>query len=340
MDVRIFTYEDTREIVPLFEDIYTISPDMIVYVHSICSKFAKHKAYKQLELLEQKIVLQYLLFSALEHAYFCDKDAYTYARQRVLYLYHISLYMSKSHYEDFGALTLAMLYAYHQHLKLDWVIGQGEMLLIQQHAEEVEICGQVLQTIPAILQSHNAYIARLEKQGTGVSIEIENILHQHLKSRITDIKKHSIAIEDLFDALCRVTHGHDVIKHFLLPIIKNSFGHPKARYVQANTVCSCLEESQTTSSEDPPAPLYCSLRRLGTNLGRSDEEIQQRLEDKAKQGATALARYLASSEGKLYFDLAGRSYAEIIRTINQELGTNIEEQAFQRAMTRNRLSFQ
>lgn len=34
MDVCIFTHEDTREIVPLFEDIYTISPDMIVYAQS------------------------------------------------------------------------------------------------------------------------------------------------------------------------------------------------------------------------------------------------------------------------------------------------------------------
>lgn len=340
MDTCIFSYTIHREIKSLFEHIYTVAPDLIVYVHSVCNKLAKHPPYQALEIQEHRLEMQYVLFSVLDRTYFEEKYAYTYAHGTLRYLYDTSLYLSKQHYEDFYVLTLAMLYAYHQHLKLDWVMDQMEMHRIQQHAEEVALCGQILQDIPAIQHSHNAYIARLKQQKMGVSTEVENIVNRQLKNNITAIKTSSIAIEDIFDALRYVKQGHDIIEQFLVPIIKNSYGHPKERYIQVNTLRSCLEESQATAFEDNTAPRYCSLQRLGMHFGRSDEEIQQRLEEKAKQGATALARYLASSEGKLYFDLAGRSYAEIIRTINQELGTNIEEQAFQRAMTRNRLSFQ
>ena len=343
MDISIFTYEDTREIRPLLDKWYKVCPRLIEYIHKVCAQFSKNEHYAHLNLQNMRIEMQYLFFAAIDYAHAGKGNVYAYLLQKIEYLFNISLYMPKQEKNEIMPLVHAMVFAYDTYLELNWEISPREMQYITQYTRDVEQCIHILSITLFLKHSYKAYIAQVEKNNRGLSQEIETILEKNNNSRIVMIKKNSIAMEDIYAAAGKVrSEDAQTIKNFLSPLVYNSFGYGKDRYMQELEIEGILEEREDLAKEEKAHPKckYCSLIRLGTHLGRSDEEIQQRLEDKAKQGATALARYLASSEGKLYFDLAGRSYAEIIRTINQELGTNIEEQAFQRAMTRNGLSFQ
>lgn len=100
------------------------------------------------------------------------------------------------------------------------------------------------------------------------------------------------------------------------------------------------EENKThpvvVDAENAPAHYSTYLRRqLG--LGKTDDEVQNNLKNAALAGATALARYLTSNEGKIYFDFRGQNKSNIIATLNQELGTSISDKAFCAALNRNGL---
>ena len=73
------------------------------------------------------------------------------------------------------------------------------------------------------------------------------------------------------------------------------------------------------------------------NLGKSDEDIHANLLNAANKGATALAKYFATNEGKLYYNFRQDEASTIIKTLNTELGTNIKTQAFQRALSRHEI---
>ena len=73
------------------------------------------------------------------------------------------------------------------------------------------------------------------------------------------------------------------------------------------------------------------------NLGKNDEDIHTNLLNAANKGATALAKYFDSNEGKLYYNFRQDEASTIIKTLNTELGTNIKTQAFLRALSRHEI---
>lgn len=75
------------------------------------------------------------------------------------------------------------------------------------------------------------------------------------------------------------------------------------------------------------------------NPNVDDIVVQRNYEAAAKSGATALAEYLSSNEGKTHFDFRNLSRPEVLKTINKECGTNIKEDTFYRACTKRNLFF-
>ena len=95
---------------------------------------------------------------------------------------------------------------------------------------------------------------------------------------------------------------------------------------------------QSLATEQPTiACSFSTYLKRGLQLGKTDEQVQTNLLNAAKAGATALARYLTSNEGKIYFDFRGEDKKRIIATLNSELGTQISHKSFCAALARNGL---
>ena len=95
---------------------------------------------------------------------------------------------------------------------------------------------------------------------------------------------------------------------------------------------------QSLATEQPTtACAFSTYLKRGLQLGKTDEQVQTNLLNAAKAGATALARYLTSNEGKIYFDFRGEDKKRIIATLNSELGTQISHKSFCAALARNGL---
>lgn len=80
---------------------------------------------------------------------------------------------------------------------------------------------------------------------------------------------------------------------------------------------------------------YSQYLKRGLNLGKSDDEVQANFANAARQGATALVKYLITNEGKVYFDFLGHSKPQIVENINRELGTTIKSNSFRQAIDRS-----
>ncbi len=80
---------------------------------------------------------------------------------------------------------------------------------------------------------------------------------------------------------------------------------------------------------------YSQYLKRGLNLGKSDDEVQANFANAARQGATALVKYLITNEGKVYFDFLGHSKFQIVENINRELGTTIKSNSFRQAIDRS-----
>lgn len=70
-----------------------------------------------------------------------------------------------------------------------------------------------------------------------------------------------------------------------------------------------------------------------------DDDIQTHLEEAAAGGATDLANYLSSSEGRLHFDFRNMSRPQVLAILNEECGTEIKEDTFYRACQKCDLYF-
>lgn len=70
-----------------------------------------------------------------------------------------------------------------------------------------------------------------------------------------------------------------------------------------------------------------------------DDDIQTHLEEAAKGGATSLANYLSSEEGKKHFDFRNMSRPQVLATLNEECGTDIKDDTFYRACRVCNLAF-
>ena len=62
-----------------------------------------------------------------------------------------------------------------------------------------------------------------------------------------------------------------------------------------------------------------------------DDHIQTHLEEAAKGGATSLANYLSSDEGKKHFDFRNMSRSQVLAILNEECNTDIKDDTFYRA---------
>ena len=111
----------------------------------------------------------------------------------------------------------------------------------------------------------------------------------------------------------------------------NNYATPAPTETEENNTPSVVAEVECTTTN------YSTYLRRQLGLGKSDDEVQNNLKNAAQEGATELARYLTSNEGKIYFDFRGQNKSKIISTLNQELGTAISEKAFCAALNRNGL---
>ena len=97
-------------------------------------------------------------------------------------------------------------------------------------------------------------------------------------------------------------------------------------------------EKTIDTSQPAPQPTstvqYSRFLKRGANPLKSDDEVQQNFVNAAKSGPSALVDYLLSSEGKLYFDIRNIKPSVLIKTINQECGTEIKLKSYQTAMRR------
>ena len=70
-----------------------------------------------------------------------------------------------------------------------------------------------------------------------------------------------------------------------------------------------------------------------------DDDIQTHLEEAAKGGATDLANYLSSEEGKRHFNFRNMSRPQVLAILNEECHTDIKDDTFYRACLKCNLAF-
>ena len=127
------------------------------------------------------------------------------------------------------------------------------------------------------------------------------------------------------------------------PNVVNNFNCPIGQYVQYQhiehmTIGSDGQIHVASSTQPNPEPTpsiqYSQFLKRGANPTKSDDEVQKTFVNAAKSGPTALVDYLLSAEGKLYFDISNIKPSVLIKTINQECGTNIKLKSYQTALQR------
>lgn len=70
-----------------------------------------------------------------------------------------------------------------------------------------------------------------------------------------------------------------------------------------------------------------------------DDDVQTHLEEAAKGGATDLANYLSSEEGKRHFNFRNMSRPQVLSILNEECHTDIKNDTFYRACAKCNLTF-
>lgn len=70
-----------------------------------------------------------------------------------------------------------------------------------------------------------------------------------------------------------------------------------------------------------------------------DDDVQMHLEEAANGGATDLANYLSSEEGKRHFNFRNMSRPQVLAILNEECGTEIKDDTFYRACMKCNLKF-
>lgn len=336
--MKIFSYEDERLIKDVFTPFFHISGMTTRFLHSACAELARREPFSQINISDNMYEVSYLFYAAVDKVLskklFEKVDIESYLSDRAMYLCDIGLFVKKPEIRILESLVLILLTAYDKCLRLKWLTNTSVM---ESKEEEIDICIKNIEDIELLSLSHDAYGHHFKKRGYGIAHEIEQILEQNHRKRLAEIKLNSIALEDIMQALDHVEIERlKTIQDFLKPIIERSYGHSKPRYIQGHEIGKKITDRKIAHDVEQHKEVYYSFLKCHQGVW-SDKEVVARLKERAEQGATALARYLASSEGKMHFDFTGLSYAEIIRTINKEIGTNISEQAFQRAITRNRL---
>ena len=110
---------------------------------------------------------------------------------------------------------------------------------------------------------------------------------------------------------------------------------PQPQHIEdAKIVEEVKEETHPTPA---PSVQYSTYLIHSKHPYVGDDDIQKHLQEAANNGAAALVTYLYTAEAKIAFDFRKEKPSKIIKTLNQELGTDIKAKTFLTELERKKL---
>jgi hypothetical protein len=97
------------------------------------------------------------------------------------------------------------------------------------------------------------------------------------------------------------------------------------------------EVKEETHPTPAPSVQYSTYLIHSKHPYVGDDDIQKHLQEAANNGAAALVTYLSTAEAKIAFDFRKEKPSKIIKTLNQELGTDIKAKTFLTELERKKL---